>query len=170
MGKLKTVLLILFVVGVIGAFHSIYSQPQPGQPDLINNLLNTFGLGYQPEPDPVRNLDFVPSKVTSEVSRLAPQNLKATPTPSPIPATPSYYASPYPQNEFSRFPPIPPLAPNDQTLGAKTQNIPPIPPVNPGSQSQDTRPPTPPLPPNGSSSQTNSTEDIIDTILKYLKI
>lgn len=184
MSKLQLVLLALFILGLVGAVNSITNQSTiDKEKGFINGVLSLIGLNYEPEPEPAREFDFVPGKVTSEVSKLTPENLKATPsakpsqtarpttfapqqnTPSPTPSTSTKY-----NFSFSNEVPIPPIAPNQQTLGVKTQNAVPIPPINPSNELKDQKPPIPPVSPNQASSNNSKSADIIDKILNFLSL
>lgn len=152
MEKVKTALLILFIVGVIGAFNSITSQSQVSQEKgFVNGVLSLLGLTYKPPAVEPRNFDYVPTKITSEVTRITPDSLKSTPSaeqklaqgesqtsasPQAQPQPEITISAPSPSPEPASFnpyfsqPPIPPVAPN-QTLGVKTENLAPTPPVPP---------------------------------------
>lgn len=204
MSKLQLILLALFILGLVGAVNSITNQSTlEKEKGFLNGVLSLFGLTYEAEPEPAREFDFVPGKVTSEVSKLSQENLKGSPspdqnqtaqpattpntstsqqnTPSPTPSTSNQY-----NFTFSNEVPIPPVAPNQQTLGVKDQNIlpipplspstntnnqkPPIPPVSPSSNPKYQEPPIPPVSPNQQSSSTSKSADIINTILNLLTL
>ena len=191
MSKLQLVLLALFILGLVGAINSISNQSTVvKEKSFVGSVLSLFGLAYEPEAEPPRELDFVPGKVTSEVSKLTPESLKASPTPatgsgsqnqtqtfsSPRPANGgqniSPKASPAPSGtnqynfSFSNELPIPPIAPNQQTLGIKTQKAPLYPSVHPSQEEKNLQPPVPPIAPNLNLDKKSS--DIIDKILEFL--
>lgn len=171
MSRLQLVLLALFILGLVGAVNSVTNlSTLEKEKGFINGVLSLIGLNYEPEPEPAREFDFVPGKVTSEVSRLTPESLKATPSARPAqsaqsttaspgfstqPKKPFSSPSPSPLNQFNftftNEIPIPPINPNGQTLGLNTNNTPPIPPVSPSQNSPQSK-----------------SRDIIDTILKIL--
>lgn len=182
MSKLQIVLLALFILGLVGAVNSITNQSTlEKEKGFLNGVLSLIGLTYKPEPEPVREFDFVPGKVTSEISKLTPESLKATPSAKPGQITPPTTAtpnrpfsspSPSPLNQynftFTNEIPVPPITPNGQTLGINTQNTSPTPSPSTGS-SQKQKPPIPPVGPNQTQSQGKST-DIIDQILKFFSL
>ena len=84
MGKLKIVLLTLFLLGIFGAVNAISQQSQyKDQGGFLNSMLNMFGLGYTPDTLGSRGFEYVQVKITPELSRIEKENLVSTPSASP---------------------------------------------------------------------------------------
>lgn len=84
MGKLKLVLLVLFLLGIFGAVNAISQQSQyKEEGGFLNSMLNIFGLGYKSDSLGSRNFEYVQVKITPELSRIEKESLVATPSASP---------------------------------------------------------------------------------------
>lgn len=86
MDKLKAFLLIIFLIGIVGAINSISNQSTVDQEKgFVNGILTVLGLTYIPDPDPIRFFEFVPALLTSEIEALSSRIQFATPSASPTP-------------------------------------------------------------------------------------
>lgn len=84
MGKLKLVLLVLFLLGIFGAVNAISQQSQyKEEGGFLNSMLNIFGLGYKSDSLGSRNFEYVQVKITPELSRIEKESLVASPSASP---------------------------------------------------------------------------------------
>lgn len=142
--RVKTVLLILFIVGVIGAFNSIISLSQSSNESPFQLIARTLGLTKKPAPEQGRKLQYIPSELQkgyTPTTSTTGSTTSPTPTPKPTAVPAAIQTSP----ELPPLPPIggvkgiktsnlPPLPPIGNVKGIKTVNLPPLPPINKSSK------------------------------------
>jgi hypothetical protein len=174
--RVKTILLILFVVGVIGAFNSIIRLSQANNESPLQSILQTLGLSKKAAPEQGRKLDYVPGEiqkggqpVTNTQNSQQPDTNK-TVTVSPTPATTSN------TNSLQTSPELPPLPPINNVKGVKTAKLPPLPPLTSSGKTlgvSSAPKNLPPLPPVNKQSKTlgakteNSFDNQLKDILNY---
>lgn len=129
--RIKTILLILFIVGVIGAFNAIISLSQNAGTSPFQTVGQALGLVAKPSPEPGRKFDFIAGELSKNQPATVPANntinkapTAGTPKPTPTP-TPQVATQP-----IQTAPELPPLPPVGGTVkGIKTMKLPPLPPV-----------------------------------------
>jgi preprotein translocase subunit Sss1 len=108
MDKFKITLIILFIIGVVGALNSISDQSTIEQEKgFIKSMLNILGFAYKPEAEEAREFDYIPAKTQSELSRIAAESQKSTPSASPGQNTQQINGSPFPSPALQYLTPSP---------------------------------------------------------------
>lgn len=143
MEKFKTVLLILFIAGIVGAFNTIIRLSQSNSESPLEVITTALGLTPKKVPEPGRKIDYVYNKLSAQqttpdqqpvTSDQRPLTSNLQPTPSPTAqkqktVTPS--PTPAAMKTSPELPPLPPIGGNN-TLGASTtirEELPPLPAV-----------------------------------------
>ena len=104
MSKIQIVLIALFIIGIIGALNSISDQSTIEQEKgFVRSVLNILGFNYKPETEEAREFDYIPAKTQSELTRIAGDSKKSTPSAAPNQIMPQVNGSPYP-SPATQFP------------------------------------------------------------------
>lgn len=127
MEKFKTILLILFLVGIVGAFNSIIRLSQQNGESPLRVLTTALGITPRPTPEPLRKVDdFIFNRGQSVQTTTATQQDTSRPNPT---LPPQAQPTPTPNSAIRTQPELPPLPPISNVRGAKTENLPPLPPI-----------------------------------------
>lgn len=140
MEKFKTILLIVFIAGVVGAFNTIIRLSQSNNESPLDVITTALGLTPKKEPEPGRKLDYVLSELNSQpvyttVSQpnqpspsMQPQTVQTTtvrPTPTPTPNA---------IKTTLELPPLPPIGGSSLGESTQTPELPPLPPIHPAQE------------------------------------
>lgn len=150
--RVKTILLILFIAGVIGAFNAIIGLSQSTGTNPWQTIGQALGLIKKPTPEPGRKFDFIAGELsknqaTTTTPAATPASKPTASAPTPMPtATPKTQ----PIQTSPELPPLPPLG--GSSLGVVTANyqeLPPLPPIGGNTLGVSTvaKQKIPPLPP-----------------------
>jgi len=127
--RVKTILLILFIVGVIGAFNSIIRLSKSDNQSPFQTIAQALGLAKKEVPTASRSLDYVPSELNRGFTPPT-QNATAQTQPTPTPQPQAKSPTPQPIQTSPELPPLPPIS---NTLGVSTKatprKLPPLPPI-----------------------------------------
>lgn len=129
--RFKTILFILFISGVIGAFNNIVRLSQNAGKTPLQTITTALGLTPQATPEPSRKFEYLQRQLAQPQGSFVPtdstenqqpftdpdQSLKTTPTPAP-------------SSGIQTVPELPPLPPITNTLGASVNTAPDLPPLN----------------------------------------
>lgn len=163
MEKIKSILLICFIVGIIGAVNTIISQSRQDQ-SVFTTISKILGF-YQEKPKEIgRPLNYVPKKLKEGQNQPIAQNPQPSPaTRSQPPVTrsqPPATSSPTPIPAIQTAPELPPLPPlGGSSLGIAT-DLPPLPPL-PAENIK--------APANQNSSEFPTLENFFGNLINYLR-
>lgn len=134
MERFKTILLILFIAGIIGAFNTVIRMSQSGNESPLQVITNAIGLTSKPSPEPGRPVDYVLNKLSTESqttqNTTENQNNYTQSTPAPgatVAATPT--PTPAALTTTPELPPLPPIGGDTRGVSTQIPELPPLPPL-----------------------------------------
>jgi len=176
--RIKTILLILFIAGVIGAFNAIIGLSQSTGTSPLQTIGQALGLVQKPVPEPGRKFDFIAGELskgqpagTAPISSTNPPTVTGSATTTPTP-TPKATATPQPVQTTNSLPKLPPLPPVGGNVKGTKTSLPPLPPIR-GAKTLGVATATklriPPLPPVKSKTLGTKTTSLESEIQEFFQ-